>query len=134
MKNAKEIKSRIKSIQDTRKITNAMYMIASAKMKRAKKQLDSTRPYFDALQSEIKHLHQRMENVDSRYFHPTGRRDELDVAYGVLAITADKGLAGSYNKSVIKETQKFMSRHPDTKLFIVGNMGSGSSYVRKRLL
>lgn len=123
MKNAKEIKSRIKSIQDTRKITNAMYMIASAKMKRAKKQLDSTRPYFDALQSEIKHLHQRMENVDSRYFHPTGRRDELDVVYGVLAITADKGLAGSYNKSVIKETQKFMSRHPDTKLFIVGEYG-----------
>ncbi|HHX17554.1 MAG TPA: ATP synthase F1 subunit gamma [Clostridium sp.] len=123
MKNAKEIKSRIRSIHDTRKITNAMYMIASAKMKRVKKQLDLTRPYFDALHSEVKDIFQTVEDMESRYFHPADRREVFDETYGVLVITADKGLAGSYNKSIIKETEKLISEHPDVKLFVVGEYG-----------
>ena len=53
MANAKEIQSRMKSIRDTMKITNAMYMISSSKMKRAKKVLADTEPYFYSLQAAI---------------------------------------------------------------------------------
>ncbi|HPD00621.1 MAG TPA: ATP synthase F1 subunit gamma [Acetivibrio sp.] len=121
--NAKEIKNRIKSIHDTRKITNAMYMIASAKMKKAKKELDSTRPYSDALHSEIKRIFRTVENLESRYFYPADGSEAPDGTYGVLVITADRGLVGSYNKGVIKEAQKLISEHPDTKLYVVGEYG-----------
>lgn len=123
MNNAKEIKNRIRSIHDTRKITNAMYMIASAKMKRAKKELDSTMPYFEALRSEVKPIFQALENVESRYFQSADEKEAFDGTYGVLVITADRGLVGSYNKSVIKETQKLISEHSNTKLFVVGEYG-----------
>ena len=70
MANTKEIKTHIKSVRDTQKITNAMYLIASTKMRKAKAELDSTRPYFDALQGEIKRIFRTAENVESRYFYP----------------------------------------------------------------
>ena len=56
MANTKEIKSHMKSVRDTQKITNAMYLIASTKMRKAKSELDKTRPYFHALQAEIKRI------------------------------------------------------------------------------
>ena len=53
MANAKEIKERMASIQETKKITNAMYLISSSKMKQAKKKLADTEPFFYAMQAEI---------------------------------------------------------------------------------
>ena len=49
MASIKEIKNRIKSVQDTRKITNAMYLISSTKLRKARKNFEATRPYFDAI-------------------------------------------------------------------------------------
>ena len=51
MASTKEIKDRIESVHDTQKITNAMYLIASTKLRKARAELDRTRPYFDALRS-----------------------------------------------------------------------------------
>ena len=56
MAGTKEIKSHIASVRDTQKITNAMYLIASTKMRKVKRELDQTRPYFDAIRSEIKRI------------------------------------------------------------------------------
>ena len=56
MASAKEIRNHIQSVRDTRKITNAMYMISSAKLRKVKYELDRTRPYFDALKTEIKRI------------------------------------------------------------------------------
>ena len=53
MANAREIQSRMKSIQDTMKITNAMYMISSTKLRKAKKSLEETEPYFNALRNMV---------------------------------------------------------------------------------
>ena len=53
MANTKEIKNRIKSVKDTQKITNAMYMISSAKMRRALRDLEKTEPYFRAISEKI---------------------------------------------------------------------------------
>ena len=75
MAGAKEIKNRINSIKDTRKITNAMYLIASVKMKKAKEDLDHTRPYFDALREEIKRIFRTAQDIDSRFFYPVGAKE-----------------------------------------------------------
>lgn len=123
MANAKEIKSHIKSVKDTQKITNAMYLIASTKMRKAKADLDRTRPYFNELQTEIKRIFRNVKTVDSKYFYPEEGMPELKGPYAALVITADKGLAGMYNQNVIKEAEKLLNEHRDTKLFVVGEYG-----------
>lgn len=124
MANAKEIKSRIASVKDTQKITNAMYLIASTKMRKAKRELDQTRPYFDALQGEIKRIFRTVEKVDNRYFYPDGGGQDRPGDRAYLVITADKGLAGAYNQNVIREAQRQMDeRGGGSKLFVVGDYG-----------
>ena len=123
MASTKEIKDRIQSVRETRKITNAMYLISSTKLRKARAELEQTRPYFTALRNEIKRIFRTAGNVDSRYFYPE-RSEEIEAGtYAALVITADKGLAGAYNQNVIKETQKLLSEHQDTKLFVVGEYG-----------
>ena len=98
MSGTKEIKDRIESVRDTQKITNAMYLIASTKLRKARAELDRTRPYFDALRSEIKRVFRTVEGVESRYFYP-GDDHPLRGTYAYLVITADTGLAGMYNQN-----------------------------------
>lgn len=123
MAGTKEIKGRIQSVRETGKITNAMYLIASTKMRKAREELANTRPYFEALRGEIKRVFRTANGVDSRYFYPPDVTAPREGTYGCLVITADKGLAGAYNQNVVKETQKLLSEHPDTKLFVVGEYG-----------
>jgi len=79
MANVKEIQDRIKSIQDTMKITNAMYMISSSKMKKAKKALSDTEPYFFEMQSAIRRILRHVPDIehaflrDRRFRKKTGR-------------------------------------------------------------
>ena len=83
----------------------------------------STRPYFHALQTEIKRIFRTVEEVENRYFYPLDGSEAPDGTYGILVITADRGLAGSYNKSVINHAQRLISQHSDYKLFVVGEYG-----------
>ena len=122
MSGTKEIKDRIESVRDTQKITNAMYLIASTKLRKARAELDRTRPYFDALRSEIKRVFRTVEGVESRYFYP-GDDHPLRGTYAYLVITADKGLAGMYNQNVLREAQRLLNEHADAKLFVVGEYG-----------
>lgn len=123
MPNTKEIKNHINSIKDTQKITNAMYLIASTKMRKAKEELDKTRPYFNAMQGEIKRIFRTAPYVDSRYFYPADGKILEGGTYGCLVITADKGLAGAYNMNVIRAAEKMLHTHEKTKLFVVGEYG-----------
>ncbi|MDO4285970.1 MAG: ATP synthase F1 subunit gamma [Eubacteriales bacterium] len=123
MAKTKEIKKRMESVTDTQKITNAMYLIASTKMRKAKSELNRTRPYFSALRGEIKRIFRTVKDVESKYFYPVGTFAIPDGTYGCLVITADKGLAGAYNMNVIRETQRMYAEHSDMKLFVVGEYG-----------
>jgi F-type H+-transporting ATPase subunit gamma len=123
MANTKEIKDRISSVKETQKITNAMYLIASTKLRKAKSDLDRTRPYFGALQGEIKRVFRTAKDVESKFFYPADGSPAPDGTYGCLVITADKGLAGAYNQNVIRQAERLLSEHRDTKLFVVGECG-----------
>ena len=123
MAGTKEIKAHIGSIQETRKITSAMYLIASTKLRRARQELDNTRPYFQALRGEIRHIFRAVSDIDSPYFYPAEGETGCNGTYGCLVITADKGLAGSYNQNAIREAMKLLEQHPNTKLFVVGEYG-----------
>lgn len=123
MSNMKEIKGRILSVQDTQKITNAMYLISSNKMRKAKKELENTKPYFEAVALTIRRIFKFAPKIENRYFYPSDNTYEIEGSYGYLVITADKGLAGPYNQNVIKESVKLMSKKHDSKLFVVGEYG-----------
>ena len=125
MAGTKEIKSHIDSVRETRKITNAMYLIASTKLRRARQELDNTRPYFESLRREIKRIFRTAEEgtVDSPYFYPMEGEPPLNKPSACLVITADKGLAGAYNQNAIREALKLLKIHPDTQLYVVGEYG-----------
>lgn len=102
MANTKEIQKRMKSIRDTMKITSAMYMISSAKLRSAKQKLEQTEPYFYALQGSISRFLRHIPEVQNRYFDQKKEIPEEEKRRGYIVITADKGLAGAYNHNVIK--------------------------------
>ena len=122
MAGLREIKSRIKSIEDTKKITSAMYMISSTKMKKARQTLEATEPYFYMLQSTVdrilRHIPSDMEHM---YF---GNSDALQHKIGLLVITDDKGLAGSYNHNILRIAQNYLDqKEHQVELFVVGELG-----------
>lgn len=77
MASAEEIKARIGSIRQTKKVTDAMYMISSVKMRRAKREVISTEPYFNALKEQISDLFLYIPETNNRYFRvlPSRRTD-----------------------------------------------------------
>ena len=133
MPNAKELKEHIESIRDTQKITNAMYLIASNKLRRAKTDLDRTRPYFTALREEIKRIFRISSDAENQYFYPVDETQLITGTYGYLIITSEKGLAGGYNQNVFKETERLLEAHPEkagARLFVLGECGK--QYYRSR--
>ena len=114
MPNLKDIKSRIGSVQNTKKITKAMKMVAAAKVKRAEITVKSARPFSD----ELLHLFRKMlarvqdfstnglkiEQALNNYPVLLSRREVK--TEGILVITSNKGLAGAYNANIIKTALK----------------------------
>ncbi len=123
MANTKEIQDRIKSINDTLKITNAMYMISSSKLKKSKKMLADTEPYFFTLQSEMSRILRHIPDVEDIYFKSAEDKPVEERKVGYIVITADKGLAGSYNHNVLKLAEEHLSSHPNHELFVLGELG-----------
>ena len=122
MGNLREIKNRITSVKSTQKITNAMYLIASTKLQKARAEQEKARPYFELQESEMKRIFERRNDIDSHYFYPeTGRKPAESYAY--LVVTADKGLAGAYNHNVLRIAEGEISRHKKVHLFVVGEYG-----------
>ena len=125
MANMREIRNRIKGIQDIMKITNAMYLISSSKLKKARKTLLATEPYFVKLQETIHDILFYAPHMHEIFFERREEIPEEDRKIGYLVITADKGLAGSYNHNVIKAAENEMAKHSskNTMLFVVGQVG-----------
>ena len=130
MPNIREIQSRINSVKDTMKITNAMYMISSSKMTHAKKKLADTEPYFYALQGEISRILRHLPELEHNYFMQREEIPQEERRIGSIVITADKGLAGAYNHNIVKLEEEILAKPGIHKLFIVGELGR--HYFAKR--
>lgn len=125
MANIREIRERIASIQQILKITNAMYLISSSKLKKARKSLDATTPYFEKLQSTIESILEHTPHTRQLYFDRRQNVPENKRKKGYIVITADKGLCGSYNHNILRYTeQQLESSNPDNcYLFVMGHVG-----------
>ena len=103
MANLKEIRDRISSIKNTRKITEAMRLVAAAKVRRAQEQVLRSRPFADRLARVLQNLQSRMgfEGADAPLL---SARDVKAIT--LLSVTGDRGLCGGYNANVIKRTEQ----------------------------
>lgn len=119
----KEIRTRIKSVQQTLKITNAMYLISSANLRKAKGRLDNTVPYFTKIFKTIAHILHHSPELQHDFFdqRPDVARDARKVGY--IVVTGDKGLAGAYSHNVLKLAQQRLEEKNNLSLFLVGIVG-----------
>ncbi|MBW4655024.1 MAG: F0F1 ATP synthase subunit gamma [Kaiparowitsia implicata GSE-PSE-MK54-09C] len=102
MPNLKAIRDRIKSVKNTRKITEAMRLVAAAKVRRAQEQVLATRPFADRLAQVLFNLQTRLKFEDADL--PLLRQREVKTV-GLLVISGDRGLCGGYNSSIIKRAE-----------------------------
>ena len=123
MANAREILDRMKSIKDTMKITNAMYMVSSSKLQKARRDLKNTEPYFNMIQDGLAKILDVAPDAGTEFFDERPQRKGSERRKGFLVITADKGLAGAYNHNVIKATEESAAIEAQNMLFIVGQVG-----------
>ena len=131
MANIREIQSRINSVKDTMKITNAMYMISSSKLTQARKKLADTEPYFYNMQAAIARILRHMPDIQHPFFSERHLVPKDERKVGTIVITGDKGMAGAYNHNVQKMTEDFMEEVPGHhKLYVLGMVGR--QYFGKR--
>src|SRR6476469_1664744 len=102
MANLKTIRDRIKSVKNTKKITEAMRLVAAAKVRRAQEQVIGTRPFADRLVRVLYGLQARLRFEDADL--PLLRQREVK-SVGLLVISGDRGLCGGYNNNIIKRAE-----------------------------
>jgi F-type H+-transporting ATPase subunit gamma len=125
MAKGRELKGRIKSVENTRKITRTMEMVATSKMKRAQDRVHAARPYALVLREVISSVYS--SDVADRF--PLLRQPEKVKRAAVLMITSNRGLAGGFNANLIKEARNLIARlegaGTETELHVVGRKGLG---------
>lgn len=126
MSTMREIRERIGSISDTMKITNAMYLISSTKLRKARKSLQETEPYFVALQMQIERILRHLpQDFEHPYLDTRVKISDENRRRAFIVVSADKGLAGAYNHNVLKLAEREMNtRKGGTNLlFVIGESG-----------
>jgi F-type H+-transporting ATPase subunit gamma len=125
MSSTKEIRLKIKSFQNTRKITKAMQMVAASKMRKAQDRMRAARPYGD----KIRNITARLAQANPEYRHPfVVRRREIR-AVGLILVSTDKGLCGSLNTNILRATLARIKQWETDGLKLqataIGNKGLG---------
>lgn len=138
MANLKDIKSRIQSVENTKKITRAMKMVAAARVKKAESTVKAGRPFstelIKAFRKMLKAVGTNISNVANIKLaienYPEILKQREIKTVGMLIVTSNKGLAGAYNanivRNVIKQIQEYKEKGISSKLFIVGQKGISS--------
>jgi F-type H+-transporting ATPase subunit gamma len=125
MAGSREIRTKIKSVQNTRKITKAMEMVAASKMRKAQERMRHARPYGDKIRTIASHL----AHANTEYRHPFLVKREGVKDVGVIVVTSDKGLCGGLNTNVLRLTlnkvREWQGEGRGVQLTAIGNKGFG---------
>ncbi len=119
METMRDIRSRIKSVRQTRQVTNAMKLISTSKLRKARRRLEDTLPYFNGISEAMRDIIGHSEENGQKWFDRRENKPARRVA--TLVITADKGLAGGYNHSIIRYVEE--SCPVGSLLLPIGNVG-----------
>jgi F-type H+-transporting ATPase subunit gamma len=125
MAGSKEIRTKIKSVENTRKITRAMEMVAASKMRKAQERMRAARPYAEKIRQIAAHL----SRANPEYKHPFLVKRAAIKNVGVIVITSDKGLCGGLNTNVLRLVTGRMKEWEEQSKHIavctIGNKGTG---------
>ena len=125
MAGSKEIRTKIKSVQNTRKITKAMEMVAASKMRKAQERMRHARPYGDKIRTIAAHL----AHANTEYRHPFLVKREGVKDVGVIVVTSDKGLCGGLNTNALRlalnKIRELQGEGRNVQLTAIGNKGFG---------
>ena len=135
MAKGRELKGRIKSVENTRKITRTLEMVATSKMKRTQDRVVAARPYANALREVISSLYS--EELAAQY--PLLRQPEQIRRAAVVLLTSNRGLAGAFNANLLKEVRSLLAeldrQGVAVDLHVVGRKGIGYfRYVGREIL
>ncbi len=128
MSNLKALKSRIKSVQSTQKITKAMKMVAASRLKKAKNAVESSRPYCEKINEIITHLASNISvkgNLDEKFALLTGNGKQK--THLIIVLSSDRGLCGGLNSSAVKfaknRIQSLLAQNKEVKIICIGKKG-----------
>lgn len=120
----KEIRGKIKSVENTKKITKAMEMVAASKMRKAQERMQAARPYSEKIRAIAAHLSQ----ANPEYVHPFMVSNDVQKV-GVIVVTTDKGLCGGMNTNVLRavtnKLKELQSAGVSTEAVAIGSKGLG---------
>lgn len=125
MPGSKEIRTKIKSVQNTRKITKAMEMVAASKMRKAQERMRHARPYSD----KVRNIAAHMSEANPEYRHAFLVKRESLNATGLILVTTDKGLCGGLNTNILRVTlnkvRELEGKGAKVRVTAIGNKGFG---------
>ncbi len=125
MPGSKEIRNKIKSVQNTRKITKAMEMVAASKMRRAQERMRTTRPYGEKIRNVAAHI----SHANPEYRHPFLLERDTVKRVGIIVVTTDKGLCGGLNTNVLRlalnRIKEWETQGEEIEVCAIGNKGLG---------
>ena len=125
MAGSKEIRTKIKSVQNTRKITKAMEMVAASKMRKAQERMRTARPYAEKIRNVAAHISQ----ANPEYRHPYLVDRNSVKRIGIIVITTDKGLCGGLNTNILRlalnKMKEWETEGEEIEVCAIGNKGLG---------
>ncbi len=125
MPGTKEIRMKIRSVQNTRKITKAMEMVAASKMRKAQDRMRHARPYAEKMRNVAAHL----SHANPEYRHPFLVSRDTVKRVGLIVITTDKGLCGALNTNVLRmvlaQYKEWQAQGEEVEVCCIGNKGLG---------
>ena len=125
MPGSKEIRTKIKSVQNTRKITKAMEMVAASKMRKAQQRMRAARPYAEKIRNVAAH----MSHANPEYRHPFLMERNTVKRVGIIVVTSDKGLCGGLNTNVLRmalaKMREWEGQGEQFEVCTIGNKGLG---------
>ena len=125
MAGSKEIRTKIKSVENTRKITKAMEMVAASKMRKAQERMAEARPYAEKIRQITSHL----SHAQSEYKHPFLTVRDKVKSVGLIVVTSDKGLCGGLNTNVLRSSiaqmKEWEKDGKKVQVSTIGNKGLG---------
>jgi F-type H+-transporting ATPase subunit gamma len=125
MAGSKEIRTKIKSVQNTRKITKAMEMVAASKMRKAQERMRAARPYAD----KVRNIAAHMGAANPEYRHPFLVKRDKQTNAGMIVVTTDKGLCGGMNtnilRAVVAKFKELEASGVKIQVSAIGNKGFG---------
>ena len=127
MASLKDLRNKIKSIKSIQQVTNAMRMVAAAKLRKSQESMEKARPYTRSIEDMINHL---IPDID-RTILPILESREVNKRL-LLVVTADRGMAGAFNANVIKKTEQILNEFNSKNCFLICIGKKSHDYFKRR--